>query len=149
MLVHGALEGTGRGAGTGRDMNAGAMPAKNIAATRINGHGLSLAATSESTAWLTGASSMSPSPLNRWTPRKKGGAARDYLLQRDRDIPLWGVRSDVEQQVEQFEIDEVGEIPDPHRHETDPVHQTVAEPTEFGGVEVTDDAVVPHPYADP
>ena len=60
---HDAREGAGRGGGAGRDTNAGAMPAQNIAATRINGHRLALAATSHSSSWLTGVSSISPSPL--------------------------------------------------------------------------------------
>ena len=63
VVVHGVPEAAGRGGGAGRDIKAGATPAKNIAATRINGHRLSLAATSQSSAWLTGASSISPSLL--------------------------------------------------------------------------------------
>ena len=89
VLVHDVAAGAGRGGGAGRDMNAGAMPAKNIVATRINGHRLA-SGTSHSSAWLTGVSFISPSPLYCRRLAKTRSRGRDYLLLKIGDIPLSG-----------------------------------------------------------
>src|SRR4029077_17055964 len=75
-LVHDARDGAGRGGGgVGRDRNAGATPAKNIAATTIRGRSLARAAISGSSVWLTGTSSIAPS-LRNASPTRRGQAWR-------------------------------------------------------------------------
>src|SRR6185312_11477221 len=82
VLVQGVAEaaarggGAGRGATVGRVKNAGATPARNIAATRINGHRLTFTAASQSSVGLTGVWSIAPSPLNA-SPARRGFAWRE------------------------------------------------------------------------
>ena len=97
VLVQDVPDVAGGGGGVGRRRNTGATPARNITTTSTNGHRLSFAAASQSSVWLTGASSISASPRTASAERRgyarrkeRESAARAYLLLTRGDIPLLG-----------------------------------------------------------
>jgi len=81
-----------------------------------------------------------------------GSAARSGVIESGQSVPalrlLFLASLQVEQQIQQFEVDQIGHGPHPHHHETDAVQEILSKPAQFGAVEVRDHAVVPHPYAD-